>query len=204
LTRRPSIDQLIKLIFGLSVSTTVTAAESDLLADLARCGTSLIEVGVYQGATSARLAAAMAPKGCLWLIDPYVLLTRPERALGFSFNERLAHRVVRPFGDRVRFVRQVSVEAARNLPLSEPADLIFIDADHSYDAVREDFLAWAPRLAPAGLIAFHDSRPCAARPDLSDDAGPVRLASEILRGDHGPWSLAAAADSVTAFRRHNA
>jgi predicted O-methyltransferase YrrM len=197
---RPSIDQLLQLLLGRPSRSTLTAAESDLLATLASGRASLVEVGVYQGATSARLAAAMAPGGCLWLVDPYVLATRTERALGFSLNERLARRAVRPFGHRVRFLRQLSLAAASSLPLAVPADLIFLDADHTYEAVRDDFLAWAPRLAPAGTIALHDSRPCPARPDLTDDDGPVRLANEILRAHHGPWTLAATADSLTAFR----
>jgi predicted O-methyltransferase YrrM len=198
---RPSLEQLLQLLLGRAPRTTVTAAESDLLVDLARGCTSLVEVGVYQGATSARLAAAMAPGGCLWLVDPFFVATRPERALGFSFNERIARRAVRPFRDRVRFVRQLSLAAARDLLLAAPAELIFLDADHSYEAVRADFLAWAPHLAAAGTIAFHDSRRCPLRPDLDGGVGPVRLVDEIQRRAHGPWILAAAADSITAFRR---
>jgi predicted O-methyltransferase YrrM len=200
---RPSIDQLLALLLGLPARTSVTAVEAGLLVDLAHGRTSVVEVGVYQGATSARLAAAMAPDGCLWLVDSFTRSTLPERLVGLSFNHRLARRSVRPFRDRVRFVRQTSVAAARGLELEAPADLIFVDADHSYEAVRADFLAWGPHLAPAGAMAFHDSRLCSARPDLTWDTGPVRLATEILRGDHGSWEMAGAADSVTAFRRRS-
>lgn len=37
-----------------------------------------------------------------------------------------------------------------------PIDLLFIDADHSYDAVKRDFDLWAPAVPKYGLIAFHD------------------------------------------------
>lgn len=37
-----------------------------------------------------------------------------------------------------------------------PIRLLFIDADHSYEASKADFEAWEPHVARGGLIAFHD------------------------------------------------
>jgi predicted O-methyltransferase YrrM len=125
--------------------------------------------------------------------------------LGVSFNERISRRSVRPWAaGRVRFVRRTSIAAAAMLTAEQLADLIFIDADHSYSAVRDDFLAWSRLLAADGVLAFHDSRRCPARPDLDAGTGPVRLVDEILRGEHGAWSLTAEADSVAAFHRGGA
>lgn len=35
-------------------------------------------------------------------------------------------------------------------------DLLIIDADHSYEAVKSDLLAWLPHLCLGGLVFFHD------------------------------------------------
>lgn len=35
-------------------------------------------------------------------------------------------------------------------------DLLFIDGDHSYEGVKEDYLTYAPLVRPGGLVAFHD------------------------------------------------
>ena len=35
-------------------------------------------------------------------------------------------------------------------------DLLFIDGDHSYEGVRDDFRGYRGLVAPGGLIAFHD------------------------------------------------
>lgn len=39
-----------------------------------------------------------------------------------------------------------------------PFDFIFIDADHSYEGVRDDIQRWWPKLKPGGVMAWHDYR----------------------------------------------
>jgi len=178
-------------------------AETAFLRSLASDRRCAIEVGVFEGATSAVLAEAMPPEGTLYLVDPYDLGVRLEGLLGFSFTWFVAQRSVRPWRQRVHFVRTTSFEAALSHPLDRPADLIFVDADHSYEAVRQDFLAWAPKLVTDGVMAFHDSRCCPARPDLNPSTGPVRLMSEIRLGLFGSWEVTAEADSLTAVAPFN-
>ncbi len=186
--------------FGRPPNTTVTVAEHTLLRELAREKVSLVEVGVHEGATSIELCKAMSSEGLLHLVDPYEPGVRLERLLGLCFAEHVAKAVLRPWQGRVRFMRRASVDAAREL-LDLRADFVFVDAVHTYEAVREDFLVWQERLAPNGVIAFHDSRPYPARPDLDERVGPVRLVREILGGAFGGWRTAGEADSVTAFAR---
>jgi predicted O-methyltransferase YrrM len=35
-------------------------------------------------------------------------------------------------------------------------DFVFVDADHSYDAVKADVAAWLPKVKPGGILAGHD------------------------------------------------
>ena len=44
-------------------------------------------------------------------------------------------------------------------------DFIFIDGDHSYDGVKEDYENYSPLVRPGGLVGFHDI--CMAADDLS-------------------------------------
>ncbi len=51
-------------------------------------------------------------------------------------------------------------------------DLLFIDADHSYDAVKHDFETFAPRVRKGGLILMHDYL-------LADPPGVSRFIEEL-------------------------
>jgi predicted O-methyltransferase YrrM len=45
-------------------------------------------------------------------------------------------------------------------------DLIFIDADHSYEGCKGDLMAWRQWLKPGGIMAFHDYRRDEFWPDV--------------------------------------
>lgn len=52
-------------------------------------------------------------------------------------------------------------------------DIVFVDADHSYEAVKTDFAMYWPLVAPDGIMAFHDI--------AKRDAGVPRLWGEVLK-----------------------
>ncbi len=41
----------------------------------------------------------------------------------------------------------------------QPIDVLFIDADHTYEGVKKDFLMYAPMVANEGAIVLHDISP---------------------------------------------
>ena len=64
-------------------------------------------------------------------------------------------RRLRPYAGRVRVLRAFNHEAAWQFP-ERYFDFIYIDANHSYHAVRDDLTLWYPKLRPGGLFAGHD------------------------------------------------
>jgi hypothetical protein len=61
-------------------------------------------------------------------------------------------------------IRKPSVDAAKDFE-NNSVDFIFIDADHSYESVKSDIMAWYPKLKKGGIISGHD---CAYFPDTND------------------------------------
>src|SRR3712207_8346882 len=47
-----------------------------------------------------------------------------------------------------------SWEATDQVP--GPVSLLFVDADHTKQGVELDIAAWGPKMAPDGVVAFHD------------------------------------------------
>lgn len=53
------------------------------------------------------------------------------------------------------FIKNYSIEASKTFEDSS-LDAVFIDGDHTYEAVRSDILAWYPKVKTGGYISGHD------------------------------------------------
>jgi len=57
-----------------------------------------------------------------------------------------------------------------------PADLVFIDAEHSYEAALADITLWTPHVRPGGILCGHDF--CEAWPGVKravEETGPFNI-----------------------------
>ena len=59
------------------------------------------------------------------------------------------------YGDRGRIIRGYSFEVSKQFP-DGYFDYIYIDADHSYEAVKQDLEDWYPKVRVGGILAGHD------------------------------------------------
>ena len=57
--------------------------------------------------------------------------------------------------DYFRYLKISSVEAAKYFE-NGSVDFVFIDASHEYQDVKDDILAWLPKLKKGGTLAGHD------------------------------------------------
>ena len=140
---------------AFEVDTQLTVAERLLLYRLARGlgGTpNLVEIGSYVGGSSQFLAAAASEmQGRLYCIDTWQndAVTAGARDTHDEFLNNVAR-----YGDVVIPLRgQSAVEAHK---FNRVVDLLFVDADHSYEAVKVDLEAWVHRLRAGAVVVFHD------------------------------------------------
>lgn len=117
------------------------------------------ELGVAAGITSAHLLGACPD---LYLIGVDAWVRQPENAGPETYsewdhdaNEAEARRATGVFGDRCVLLRGWTADVGARMP-SGMLDFVWIDADHSAEAVRSDILTWSRALRPDGWLLGHD------------------------------------------------
>lgn len=70
-------------------------------------------------------------------------------------GERYCRSEARAFGERAIIIKDWTVNAAKQIE-DNSLDFVFIDADHSTEAVRNDIDAWWPKVKDTGWIIGHD------------------------------------------------
>jgi hypothetical protein len=61
------------------------------------------------------------------------------------------------FGKRYTHVRYSSEDAVRQV--DGVADFVYLDANHGYEAVKQDLELWTPKVGAGGVIGGHDFAP---------------------------------------------
>lgn len=144
---------LIELGVSIGVRGFLHNLEADRLVELA-AGKDVCEVGAFCG-LSAWLMGMSAKS--LVSIDHFSSATDGQRHTGHLTTLEDYKRSVSRYSNVKPPVIATSEQAAPMFP-DASFDFIFIDADHSYEAVRDDIQRWWPKLKPGGTMAFHDYR----------------------------------------------
>ena len=69
--------------------------------------------------------------------------------------EKNCRKQAQRFGDRAIIIKNWTTEAAKQVE-DNSLDFVFVDADHSTEAVRADIKAWSPKVKDTGWILGHD------------------------------------------------
>ena len=120
----------------------------------------VLEIGTAQGGNFFLLARSAARDATLISLD------LPGGPLGGGYSQWKTHvyrRLTLP-GQKAFFLRadshsHTSLEDVKRVLNGNELDLLFIDGDHSYDGVKQDYLMYSPLVRRGGLIAFHDIIP---------------------------------------------
>jgi len=195
----------------------VPPAEGAWLRQAARsvlAGQAIVELGSYTGKSTCCLAVGSAEgeRARVYAIDLWTTGTYDENRRFHQYD---------PASGEAQHNSKFSRQAALDLfnerrALYDPAGLIhpitglttkiaevfdqqvgllFIDADHTYEAVKADFEAWAPKVVPGGVIALHDY---AGKPE---DHGVKRFVEELLVAAAAWYRLAHIVDSMCILEK---
>ena len=135
-----------------------------IVAKQAPPGSKFVEVGSWRGKSTSAMCVNLANRknekdGRIdfyavdtWLGSPEhqkdLLVLTDTLYRDFLVNIESVRGYVQP-------LRMTSLEAAK-LFEDESLDFVFLDADHRYEHVRDDIIAWLPKLKPGGMLAGDD------------------------------------------------
>lgn len=113
----------------------------------------MVEIGSFAGVSSELFALHCKELHCVDLWDPYWEITDKQR---IEFAEFSFDRMIKNY-ENVYKVKKSSFEASKDFEVGS-LDLVYIDAAHDYDSVKQDILTWLPKIKKGGFIAGHDYR----------------------------------------------
>ena len=118
-------------------------------------GSKFVEVGLFEGRSLSYLVIECHNSGKrlkVYGVDPFYglsrFLTRNSLVLKFKRSTQRIHK-------KFTLIIKPSVVAAQEFK-DGSLDFVFIDANHDYEYVKEDILAWLPKIKKGGIIAGHD------------------------------------------------
>jgi FkbM family methyltransferase len=121
-----------------------------------------VEIGVLRGDYS-KIILERWHKGELFLIDTwrhighYIDMNGRDDQYHYDCLIETCKNI-KPWEDRTHIIRMDSVKSADMFP-DEYFDFIYIDADHSYEGVVKDIVAWWPKIKKGGLFCGDDYIP---------------------------------------------
>lgn len=131
-------------------------ADVAVLQNLVRDKRVVVEIGTFTGGTAEHMLEAMPEDGHLITIDPFrafpktdfMRFERPEVIMSSTWR-------LSKFGSRCT---QIIGESATisGLFANATVDMVFIDGNHSWQAVCEDIRGWSPKIRDGGVISGHD------------------------------------------------
>jgi predicted O-methyltransferase YrrM len=147
----------------------------------------VLEIGTAGGGTLFLFAQAAASDATLISID----LADRLFGGGYHVSRKVLYTGFARGRQRIELVRASSHdprtrEAVERILGGRPVDFLFIDGDHTYEGVRQDYLDYRELVRPGGLIAFHDIVPCPSRPE---SVGGVPDFWRELEAEGGTWTF---------------
>lgn len=165
----------------------------------------IVEIGSAFGGSPALLLVSKQQAAIVHSIDPFVVDSMANfqaTEVKCRENVRLVLKATRKIDQLQQWVLHTDYSYNIVKKWDTPIDMLFIDGDHTYEAVKQDYEQWLSHVRTGGFILFHDSRKLADTPTETFNRGwpgPTRLAQELTQDKR--LERADEAFSITVWRK---
>ena len=139
-----------------------------------------VEVGVYWGQSFGYAVVECLNRGKKIDLVAVDIFAWPHE--GQSMIDKFHHEM-RPVAGHYRAIQSASWDAAAQFD-DASIDFVFIDADHIYEHVKKDILAWLPKVKSGGIIAGHYRAIQSASWDAASQFDDASIDFVFIDADH--------------------
>jgi hypothetical protein len=110
-------------------------------------GSPMVEIGSFYGESACIWSLFFSPVYCVDVFFPNEDVHQTGDGVYQTFKENTV-------GRDIVVIRKLSMDAVNDVP--EDLSMVYVDADHKYSAVKEDVLAYWPKIKMGGFMCGHD------------------------------------------------
>jgi len=150
-----SVEEIKSLVASIDSYNSVSDKEGELLYNLCRACKEgvIVEIGSWKGRSTIWLGwGAKEGNNKVYAVDPH---SGSPTEPGSTYEEFLENIKRAGLEETVVPIRRTSMEALKEWTF--PIGILFIDGDHKYEAVVNDFMGWGKFLVEGGSLAIHDT-----------------------------------------------
>lgn len=170
--------------------------EQDYLLSRAKevpAGGQIVEIGGEYGMSASIFCRGAKKDVTITTVDLF-----PDRPEGNLLDIHRANMAEAGYAGRSE---QISADSRTYEWNGGPIDCLFIDGDHSYEAVKDDIASWVKFVKVGGVVVFHD---CACETNPMPHIlhfQVTRAVSEWFWGTKGKWTALDPVRSILSFKR---
>ena len=153
------------------------------------------EIGVWKGKFTYNILELLPNIEKLYCVDPWIMYEEYKNSLQSdtfikaNYNNifNVYKNQTKKYKKKIVTLKMMSEEALKKIP-DGCLDWIFIDANHSYEYVKQDIINWIPKVKSGGLVSGHDYGR-----DTHSDIGVTKAVDELIekvnKGYNGVWYI---------------
>lgn len=154
LYRRPRVLNVFHALGLSEPHSQMTHEEANRLSKYANNRMIALEIGTYMGVSGAIIAKALDINGKLFCVDPF-----EEKNGKKNPGYIMALRQFKKYdvNKKVTFLLGYSTNQAIISQIPNQLDFVFIDGDHSYEGLKNDWQIVLNKLIVGGIVCLHDT-----------------------------------------------